>query len=182
MPRTKSKPVRDTPAPAPEPTPPFARPELRAELVRHMDGSTLRAAVRSARFPEGVAEHAERAAAYRASAARRNYERALRRARNTADEVGYGDLDNELMAEYGRDANEPGPEHAKLVHSLWHERYKWGSPGYTLAYRANKAAREHAAVPRRYFSRAQKTALQKERLGGQPANSNSNSSGWNSTA
>ena len=179
MPRTKSKPVRYTPASAPEPTPPFARPELRAELVRHMDGATLRAAVRSARFPEGVAERAERVKAYDASAARRSYERALRRARNTADQVAYGDIDNDLWAEYGRDANEPGPEHTKLVHSLWHERYKWGSPGYTLAYRANKAAREHAAVPRRYFSRAQKTALQEERLG-RP--SNSNSSGWNSAA
>lgn len=146
---------------------PFVLPELRTILVRHMNGPTLRSAFASHGFPEARAERAERVKAYNASEARKNYEEAHERAENYNYD-NFVNIDNTLVTNYGRNWNETGPEHKKLVDSLWHEKRKhggdhWETEKYYPAYRANKAARAHAALPRRFLSRAQKTALQNER-------------------
>ena len=138
---------------------PFALPELRSTLVQHTDGPTLRSALVSRGFPEATAERAARVKAYGESAARRSYKKAR--------ETGYDNLtyDNQtgfeevLRNSYDRRHREDPTTTSSIMQRLEHDHYKAETPGYRDAYRANKAAREHAAMPRRIISRARNQQL-----------------------
>jgi len=144
--------------------------QVRSVVLRHVNTPSLASVARSGLFPEAKEERDERVKAYKSSSTRKNFEKAFRQAWNRLNSHEHNHLESQgtdLYApplEYSRHFKHPDPNHRAIQNRMRHEHYKHGAeiedvgmeygpvPGYRNAYRANKAARAHLRLPRRFMS------------------------------
>lgn len=153
---------------------PFPGSQIRSTVLRHVNTPSLASVARSGLFPEAKEERDERVKAYyESSPTRRKFERAFRRAWQGLNGHEHNHLESQGAdfyappLQYSAQFRHPDPNHRAIQNRMRHEHYKHGAeidvggnetvqydpvPGYRNAYRANKAARAHLRLPRRFMS------------------------------